>query len=563
MRMNDSQILRRSEERNQSIIRMAISSSTFVLLIAFNLIRDGHLAQSLVYGLSAIITHFVFSVVWHQYLIKKPDAWPPRIYVSMVVDISTTTLAFYFAARFGSFFYPVFLWVIVGYGLRYGKRALLASALIGFAEFGMVLKFNHYWQDNLLTGVGFWWGILILPSFFLTVLKRLGALNGKLQVELGNSQAAEKAKGEFLANMSHEIRTPLNGVLGMAQILEDSDIGPEGRRDLDILRCSATSLLDIVNDILDFSKITSGKMTIEAIPFDLHGVLNDVLQILSPAAAAKGLSLDFQYPEEAPRGFVGDPVRVRQIALNLASNAVKFTEAGSIAIKVSVTLEPGSRALVALDVEDTGLGIPEDRLPAIFKQFEQVNESTTRNFGGTGLGLAISNHLAQKLGGDIRVRSVVGEGSVFTANLALPIADVERKEVDQTTTLPRFDLKVLVAEDNAVNRLVIGKLLKKVGIDAAFANDGREAIEHLENGEFDLVFMDVRMPVMDGLEATRLLRGRTDELAQIPIIALTADADSDSARRCLEAGMNLHLGKPVILETAIQAIESLNISVPV
>ncbi len=561
--MNQSQELRRREERNQSISRLSISSTTFVLLGSFNLIRDGHLSRSLTYGLSIILVHFIFSVFWHQYLTRKPGGRPSRIYVTMFMDITTTTLAFYFAARFGSFFYPVFLWVIVGYGIRFGKRTLLASATMGFVEFGLVLRFNHYWQENLLMGMGLWWGILMLPSFFLTVLNRLGALNSKLQAELVNSQAAEKAKGVFLANMSHEIRTPLNGVLGMAQVIEDSNIDSEGRRDLEILRRSASSLLDIVNDILDFSKITSGKMAIEAIPFDLHTVLEDVEQILRPSAVARGLSLDFRYPADAPRGFLGDPVRVRQIALNLVSNAVKFTEAGGVSLNVEVSEEPGEQAMITLRIEDTGIGIPEDRLAAIFEQFEQVNESTTRNFGGTGLGLAISHHLARKMGGDIVVQSTVGVGSTFSVTFAMPTAVVAEIEAAQPGTLPRFDLKVLVAEDNAVNQVVMGKLLHKVGITPEFAVNGQEAITKLEHGAFDLVFMDVRMPVMDGLEATRLLRDRTDHLAQIPIIALTADADSDSTRRCLEAGMDLHLGKPIILKQAIQAIESLQIPVSI
>ncbi len=202
-------------------------------------------------------------------------------------------------------------------------------------------------------------------------------------------------------------------------------------------------------------------------------------------------------------------------------------------------------------------------MPAIFEQFEQVDASTTRNFGGTGLGLAISHHLARIMGGDILVHSTPGKGSVFVVNLPMPISAAPTKQVSQSETLPRFNLDVLVAEDNAVNRLVIGKLLKKVGIDAEFAENGQEAVEKLESGHFDLVFMDVRMPVMDGLEATRRIRGRTDELAMIPIIALTANADSDSAQQCLEAGMNIHLGKPVILEQAVRAIESLHVPVPV
>lgn len=343
----------------------------------------------------------------------------------------------------------------------------------------------------------------------------------------------------------------------MAQILEDLDIDEEGRRHLGTLRSSAASLLDIVNDILDFSKITSGKMAIEAIPFDLHHVLNDVVQVLHPMAAAKGIDLDLNYPDDAPRGFEGDPVRIRQIVLNLVSNAVKFTADGSVSLRAAVAEEADGVGRILLRVEDTGIGIPEDRLPAVFEQFEQVSDATTRTYGGTGLGLAISHHLARRMGGDLQVQSVLGEGSVFSVDLSLPIASVATKSTRATRETPRFELDVLVAEDNKVNRLVMRKLMNKIGIEPVFAANGQEAIDRLESAHFDLVFMDVRMPVMGGLEATRLLRARKDELAQIPIIALTADADSDSAQRCLDAGMDRHLGKPVILEQAIQAIESL------
>jgi len=381
-------------------------------------------------------------------------------------------------------------------------------------------------------------------------------------VELEKSKAAELAKGEFLANMSHEIRTPLNGVLGMAQILGDAEIDSENRKYLVILRRSAESLLSIVNDVLDFSKITSGKMLFETVPLDLRAILEDVVQIMKPAAAEKEITMEFTYSTGALRNFSGDPTRIRQLVLNLASNALKFTTVGHVSLAAIVTEQSTGHCDIVLRVADTGIGIPEDRLPAIFDQFEQVDASTSRTSGGTGLGLAISRQLARRMDGDIVVQSTLGEGSVFEVHLTLPVSSTSPTAVDQQAELPRFELEVLIAEDNKVNQLVIGSLLKKIGIDAVFAENGHDAIEELERRRYDLVFMDVRMPVMDGIEATRLIRNRTDSLADIPIIALTADADAESARTCRDAGMDLHLGKPVILSQIISAIDKLCVASP-
>ena len=555
--MDSAQKLWCAEEKNQSIFRLGVSVVTFFAILCTHLIRGEEFSTSIIQGLTIILLHSTFSILWHRHIHKHPQGRKNRIYLTMAMDISTTTLAFYYAARFGSFFYPVFLWVIVGYGLRYGKKALLISSISAFVEFGLVLSNNEYWQLNRMTGNGLWWGILILPAFFVTVLTRFSSLNSKLEIELVKSKAAEKAKGDFLSNMSHEIRTPLNGVLGMATILEEAKIDSEGRKHLAILKRSAESLLDIVNDILDFSKITSDNMPIEKVPLDLAVILEEVVQILQPAVVTKGLSMGLNFPEKMGRNFEGDPTRIRQIILNLAANAVKFTNQGSVNIAVDVQSTPNSSSHISIEVQDTGVGIPEDRLPYIFDQFEQAETSTTRNYGGTGLGLAISRHLAQKMAGDVIVESTVGEGSRFIVTLILDPTDVVVRKPSRNSDLPQLDLRVLIAEDNKVNQLVIKKLLKKVGIEPTLAINGQEALDLLDAQDFDLILMDVRMPVMDGLEATKRIRARNDEKATIPIIALTADADSNSARKCLEAGMDRHLGKPVILADAVAAIEEI------
>ncbi len=555
--MNAFQERRKQEERDQSLTRLIISIVTLILVGAIMVFQDHPGNSTLPAGVTTILVHSIFSVIWHGYIRRHPTAWPSRIYVTLFMDITATTLAFFFAARFGAFFYPVFLWVIVGYGLRYGRMAMLIAINLAVLEFSLVINHNAFWLANQLTGWGMLFGLVLLPLFFMTVLRRLESLNAKLEEELIRSQSAEKAKGEFLANMSHEIRTPLNGVVGMANILEEKGLDDESQEHLDILRTSANSLLGIVNDILDFSKITDGDMTLETVDLDLQRILHEVVQTLKPAAVAKGLEIELVYPQEAPQSFKGDPTRLRQLVLNLAANAVKFTRTGGVNLSVAVDRHDQGSAAVKIMVQDTGVGIPADRLDHIFQQFTQADTSTSRNYGGTGLGLAISRLLCRKMGGDIGVQSVVGQGSTFTASLLLETSTAQPRRVVKRNGFPRFDLKVLVAEDNSVNQLVIRKMLKKVGISAVVVDNGEKVLEALDRETFDLIFMDVRMPVMDGLQATRVIRARQDDRADIPIVALTADADNESAQRCFDAGMNLHLGKPVVLEETIKALESL------
>ncbi len=545
------------EELSQSRARVVI---TGICLLAFSVVGVSKgLAQSdqLVQGLVVCLLYLVFSVSWYVMVYRMPGKWPMRRYVTILADLGIMTYWLHFGDKHVASYYPIFLWVIIGNGIRFGERHLKVAIVTGALGFGSLLVFNDFWKAHMEIGAGMLLGVLILPVFFLSVLRRLRTMS-QLQIALAKSRLADKAKDQFLATMSHEIRTPMNGVLGMAETLRATDLNTEQQEHLHIITRSVESLLHIINDILDYSKITSNSLRLETTRFDLKQVLGDVHLLMKSTAQAKGIDFVFDYPDDSHRDFLGDPTRIRQIVFNLVGNAIKFTQKGQVKLTCRIN-KSGGRENISIQITDTGIGIPADRLAAVFDQFEQADNSTTREFGGTGLGLAISRTLAIMMGGDVEVDSVLGEGSTFTVAMTLQEceAQVTRKE-PEIDTLPNFGLRGLVAEDNKFNQVVVKSMLERIGISVDLAENGAEALELFDRNDYDLVFMDVRMPVMNGYDCTEAIRSRGDAKADVPILALTAEATKSDAEKCLAVGMNAHLSKPLRVSEVVKAINLLD-----
>ncbi len=369
--------------------------------------------------------------------------------------------------------------------------------------------------------------------------------------------AANAAKSIFLATMSHEIRTPMNGVLGMAQAMSAGELPAVQRERLAVLQASGEALLDLLNDVLDVAKIEAGKLECEEIPFDLDSVLNGVSAAFQVQASRKSLTLEVTVAESARGTYRGDPMRLRQVLNNLISNALKFTDAGRVDVAVSREDE-----VLEISVSDTGAGMPADRLHKLFGKFQQLDASTTRKHGGTGLGLAICRELCELMGGTIAAASVLGEGSTFTVALRLPrigapsapaAEAVEPRQAMDAAAAPR----ILAAEDNPVNRLVLSTLLAQIGIEAVVVEDGAQALAAWRGADWDVVLMDVQMPVMDGVMAARTIREteRRQGLTRTPIIALTANAMAHQLAEYRAAGMDDCVAKPVRAEDLFSALD--------
>lgn len=518
-----------------------------------------------VWGSGAILLGMVFAIRF-----SRNDVWPPVVSVLVVgalIGWSYVTSAGDHAGILWLCVFPVA--AVFSLGARVGGWVSLAALVIVFAAlpvFGTPADLPTQDRATLLRLVMIYGALTGLSLFFElgrmrfeTQLAQQNEVLGRrlkdLEIARRAAEAASVAKSRFLATVSHELRTPMNGVIGMAELLSTSRLDREQQEQIETIRSSGQSLVDIINDILDFSKIEAAEFRLRSEPFDVREQIEGVIQTLSAQAAAKGLQVEREVDPNAVTRRVGDAGRLRQVAMNLLGNAIKFTDSGRIRLRL---LQMHSKDL-RLEVEDTGPGISADDLSRLFQAFSQVDSSSTRQHGGSGLGLAISRRLVRMMGGDLYCRSEVGVGSTFVADLPLAEApapgseDLRPPSSPLGAVLPDFGGQVvLLAEDNAVNQRVASKMLERLHLRAEVVETGADVLERFDPSRHPLILMDIHMPIMDGLEATKALRRQGFD---VPIIALTADVLSEHRQACDAAGMNDYLTKPLQLVELAQRLQ--------
>lgn len=666
---------RPDSEHEQAFIRIVIVS-IFAGYAAFSSAEEGRLDIGLILGVSYLLVscvYFTASLVW------PTTISPVRRLTAMVTDFSMLSAFLHFGGAPAAPFYPIYLWVSLGNGFRYGLRYLGASIVVSTATFGIVLAATEFWLGNLPLGIGLLVALIIIPVYSATLIKKL--TEAKAQAE-----AASEAKSRFLAIVSHELRTPLNVVIGTADVLADMRLGREQAAMVQTIRRSGTALLSLIESVLDFSKIEAGRTAVNRVPFDIHVHLAELVDSFTFQARQKDLTLSAWISPEVPATITGDWSHLRQVLTNLLANAIKFTEAGGVTLTVSPQSHEDGTALV-LAVTDTGVGIAPEHRERIFEGFAQADESIARRYGGTGLGLAIARQLIELMDGRIELESTLGAGSTFRVFLPLsapeatePAAadysgcsailiardhalieaferavpaqcptltvsnlDEARRAItssgreyhavlvdldaiagrvglsalmascpghrfgfvtvgpeaapsattwEHVSTVPpdaeaetirtalhiaaafagalaasvagalsrtphRRGLRILVAEDQELNRTLIETILRRAGHEPHLVENGELALDSLAEGAFDIAILDVNMPLMSGIDVARL--HRMSELGgnRTPLVALSADATLDTMRICEEAGIDAYLTKPIAAGKLLQTIDEL------
>jgi two-component system sensor histidine kinase RpfC len=550
---------RPDSEHAQALVRLVIAA--MLLLYLAGVASSAGAAEEVRLSVLILLAETVLGLGLVIAIMVSPGVSHPRRVIGMLADYGTLAAMMMIKGEVLAPLYVIILWVTVGNGLRYGTQYLFAAMGLATLTFLTVIQSTPYWQQNPYLAWGLLVGLVAIPGYLISLLRDLRRAGEE-------ARRANAAKSRFLANMSHEFRSPLNGIIGMAELLSSTRLAPEQRECADVIHTSAQSLLLLVEDVLDISAIEAGKLKRQDSEFAPRELLRRIRTMLQPMAAGKNLQFSLELPDAVPARLHGDAGHLSQILLNLLHNAIKFTEAGSVRLDVQVRERDADRVGLRFSVRDTGIGIPDDAKGRIFKAFEQVDAGPTRRFGGTGLGTTIAKTLTELLGGHIDVEDNPGGGTHFWLDLDFRIAEAAEVAVAREGggKIIAFDdpfvrhrarvrpLRILVADDQPANRLVLQRLLERAGHSTVFAENGEQALERLEEESVDAAIVDLHMPVMDGLEMIKQARVMQAGGPRTPILVLSADATVDAVRDAEAAGAYSFLTKPVVASRLLETL---------
>lgn len=552
-------------ELEQALLRVAIPAAVMIY-IAIDEFIGQPLSPTEHEALWFAIAFFAFAVILAGCVLNAKHGSATRRVFGIFADNAANTAFLLLSGEAGAFVFGIYLFVTFGNGFRYGRQYLRISQALSILGFLIVLYVSPFWSKHIPVGIGILVALLVLPFY-------VGVLAERITEARRRADEANQAKGRFLANVSHEMRTPLNGVIAMADLLRETPLN-EGQQEIVETLANASQLaLAQIEDVLDAAKIEAGRVQIETRPFDLSRLLHSTVKVISPQARYKGLVVATNIDSSLARWFAGDPHHLRQVLLNLLANAVKFTERGEIALSARTLSSMPNGAMVRIEVRDTGIGIPGDKLATIFEAFTQADDSVTRVYGGTGLGTTIARQLVVLMGGTVGVDSVVGVGSTFWVELPLSYTEPRDADLkDELATSRRVPTslqaataggvskasrirgaRVLVAEDNVTNQRVTRLILESGGHFATIVKNGEEALDALEQGEFDIALLDLSMPVVSGLEALKMYRFTATK--PIPVLMLSANVTAEAMEQCHAAGAAEFVQKPVRASHLLDAID--------